>query len=352
MKLMSYYKKLDKKIKLVIKILLIIILLVPTITLSRYVYKLALDHFYKTKNFYFKSDLLSEKNPKYTVTNWSGVDEYVITINMNSILNDLVVATSDIKYDISYECDDTVLCTLSKESGVIPTGEVNKAVSNRDYFTLTVTPKRTFNNNEEASVKIITKSTSPYKKTLSAEFTLRVEKIGLSYEITDSKNEIYAVLRLTNSLTYYTVIEDFLDYKVGDEIESEIYYNLNEENKSKCSSMLVDLKFDPAVLRLDMTNAYYLDASKMGGDYVSKVDMYLVNKDFLDYKENDLLTSHEYESLSSEQKKNISGPYEYVDGFKVNIDAISSADVMFYKVDKNKDYTYPYKNDVSIVSVN
>lgn len=351
MKLISLYKKLDKKVKLVIKIFLVILLLVPTVTLSRYVYKIALDHYYKSKNFYFKSDLLSEKNPKYTVTNWSGVDEYTITINMNSILNDLIVATSDIEYDIFYECDDTISCTLSKDKGVIPANSNNRAVSNRDYFSLTVSPKKTFNNNEEAGIKIVTKSTKPYKKTLSAEFILRVEKVGLSYEITDSKNDIYAVLRLTNSLTYYTIIEEFLDYKIGDEIESEIYHSLSNENKSKCSSMLVDLSFDPKVLRLDMTNAYYLEALNNKDDYVSKVDMYLVNKDFADYHENDLLTNSEYNNLSSEEKKNVSGPYSYVNGFKVNIDAISSADVMFYKVNKKIDYTYPYVNDESIVTV-
>lgn len=352
MKLINLYKKLDKKVKIPITILLIVLLLVPTITLSRFVYKLALDHYYKTKNFYFKSDLLSEKNPKYTVTNWSGVDEYVITINMNSILNDLVVSTSDIKYDILYECDDTITCTLSKSKGEILSGSTNKAINNRDYFTLTVSPKKQFNNNEEASIKITTKSTSPYKKTLSAEFTLKVEKIGLSYEITDAKNDIYAVLRLTNSLTYYTVIEDFLEYKAGDEIESEIYHSLSEENKSKCSSMLVDLRFDPKLLRLDMTNAYYLASSKIGGNYVSKIDMYLVNKDFLDFKENDLLTESEYNALSSNNKGNVSGPYSYINGFKVDIDAISSADVLFYKVDKSKNYTYPYINDISIIEVN
>ena len=147
-------------------------------------------------------------------------------------------------------------------------------------------------------------------------------------------------MRLTNSLTYYTVIEEFLDYQVGDEIESEIYYSLSSDNQSKCSSMLVDLSFDPKILRLDMTNAYYLEALNNKDNYVSKVDMYLVNDDFLEYNENDLLTSDEYDKLSDDDKEFVSGPFSYVNGFKVNIDAISSADVKFYKVNKKMDYTY------------
>ena len=42
-----------------------------------------------TSTFFFKSDFLSEKNPEYTITNWSGVDAYTLTINMNSIKNEL-----------------------------------------------------------------------------------------------------------------------------------------------------------------------------------------------------------------------------------------------------------------------
>lgn len=351
MKLINYYKRLNKQTKIMIKLIVIIILLVPTITLSRYVYKFSLDHFYKTKNFYFKSDLLTEKDPSYTISNWSGVDDYVLTINMNSILNEYVSATSDIKYNIEFECDDTITCELSKSNGLISVNNLDASNNNRDYFSLTVTPKRTFSNNEEAHIRVVTSSTSPYKKTLSANFVLKVEKVGLYYEITDNKNDIFALLRITNSLTYYTVIESFLDYEVGDELESEIYYKLSEENKRKCSSMLVDISFDPRVVRLDMTNAYYLNALELGRDYYSSIKLRSVVEAFDSYQEGDLISNDDYNDLSDANKLKVSNEYEYINGFKVNLDAISSADIKFYKRDKSKDYTYPYVNSESIVEV-
>lgn len=338
-----------KRYKKLFIAILIIVFIAPAVTFGRYIYNIILDHYLLSKNFYFFSDLLTDEDAKYTISNWSGVDSYVLTINMNSILNDKKYATSDIEYDINYECDNKVNCYLSKSSSVIrASGEIEK---NRDQFTLTIMPKQSFSNNEETKVKISTNATSPYKKSLSATFTLKASKIGLSYEITDNKNDIFSVLRLTNSLTYYTVKETFDNYNVGDEIEQYIYSELSAENKKKCYSLAVSLSFDPRVINMDLTNAYYLRTLKNHPGDISTVKLRRVLKDFSTYKEDDLISEDDYNSLSSSEKNNISSQYDYVNGIIVDIEAISSADIKFYKKDKSKDYTFPFVTESSIVNI-
>lgn len=344
MRLKSYLKK-HKKL---IVILLIIIFTYPAITLSRIVYKVVLDHFYKTKNFYFSSDLLTENNSIYKVSNWSGVDKYIITINMNSILNEKKRATSNIDYKITYSCEDKVNCYLSKEEGIIPVS--NEVDSNRDSFNLTVIPTKVFDNNEETKIEIKATSTNPYKKSISATFILKASKVGLSYEITDKKNDIFAVLRLTNSLTYYTVKENFGSYKVGDELDQDVYNSLSKEEKSKCYSLMVDISFDPKILNMDLTNAFYLKSVKDKNN-VKTVKLRRVLKDFDKYEIDDLIDEDTYKTINKANYDKLSDEYEYVSGIIINIDAISSGDIKFYKKDKFKDYTYPFINDESIIKV-
>lgn len=342
-------QKFIKKNKTIFIILLIIILITPTITLSKIVYNLVLEHYYKTQNFYFSSDLLSKNNPKYKINNWSGVDSYVITINMNSILNEKKRSESDIAYKIGYSCDEKVECYLDKNEGVIiSSNEIN---GNQDVFTLTVVPKKTFVNNEETVINISTTSTSPYKKKIGAEFTLSASKIGLSYEITDKSNDIFSVLRLTNSLTYYTVSESFLEYNIGDEIDQDIYNSLSNENKKKCYSLGVSIKFDPKVINLDLTNPIYLKVLKNNPENISTINLRRVLKEFNTYQENDLIDENTYNNLSFSDKQNISEQYAYVNGIIFDIDAISSDDIKFYKKDKLQNYTYPIINENSIIEV-
>lgn len=345
-RLLNRFKKLKKSYKLFIVFLLIGLLMIPSFSIARYIYRISIDHFYSTKNFYFKSDFLAKNNPKYTISSWSGVDSYELGINMNSISNELKKADSDIEYDIEYTCEDTVTCTISKESGVIR-GNDGTDSSNKDYFSLVLMPKKAFANNQETTIHIKATSTRPYVEEISATFVLKVEKAGLTYEITDKEKDIYAVLRLTNSLSYYTVNEDFLNYVAGDEIPQEVYINLSNENKNKCSSMSVSINFDPRVIQLDMTNAYYLKALK--NNSIRTDNYYIIKKSDKGYEENALISVSDYNKLSD--KSIATGPYEYVTGFDLTIEAISSADVLFYKVDTKMDYSYPFVNEDSIIDV-
>ena len=71
-----------KQIIIIIAILLCVSSLV--IIFGRYVTNSINNFFIRSKEFYFYSDKLTEKKSIFQVENWSGVDDYTITVNMNS----------------------------------------------------------------------------------------------------------------------------------------------------------------------------------------------------------------------------------------------------------------------------
>lgn len=277
------------------------------IIFGRYLTNNINDFFVRSREFYFFSDKLSDDESIYQVDNWSGVDDYVITINMNSSNNNLEVATYDIGYEIEYTCSDNAICQLSKTEGTI------LANTNTDFFNLTITPNKQLSTGDKVIVEVAVNSTAPYKKTLKGKFTLVVGKEKLSYQITDSAQNPYLQLSMTNTHTFYIVEEKFSNYNIGDKIDIDTYLNLSDTEKAKCYSALVEIKFDPNEILFDVTNSAYVDATN--------------------------ITTTQIDGKT------------YINGFSIKIDAISSKEIRFYKVDVSKDYTYPYGNNDSVVKV-
>ncbi len=303
---MKVGKKYKRK-QLIILGLIVLNLISFIVIFGRYLTNTINDFFIRSKEFYFYSDKLSEDNSVYQVDNWSGVDDYIITINMNSNNNNIEVASYDIGYNISYKCTDNAICQLSKTEGII------LANTNSDFFNLTITPNMQLNTGDKVVVEVEVNSTAPYKKTLKGKFTLVVGKEKLTYQITDSAQNPYMQLSMTNTLTFYNVNESFGTYNVGDKIDIDTYLGLSDAEKAKCYSAMVDIKFDPTEILFDVTNSAYSDATNM-------------------------------------TTTTINGK-TYINGFTIKIDAISSKEIRFYKVDVSKNYTYPNKNNVSIVTV-
>ena len=300
------------EIKLKIKYIIIFaVLIANTIVLvsifGRYVVNKTKGHFERTKAFYFYSDKLEEDTAVFQVDNWSGVDDYVITINMNSRKNNLKVASYDIGYTVSYTCSDNAICQLSKTEGIIYSN------NNSDYFNLTITPNRQLETGDKVVVEIEAKSTAKYQKTLKGKFTLVVGKEKLSYQITDKPQNPYMELSLTNTLSYYIINEAFENYNVNDKIDIDTYLALTEGNKAKCSSAIVTISFNPEQVLLDITNESYSKAKNI-------------------------------------ETTTVNGK-TYINKFTILIDAISSTDLRFYKVDASKDYTYPNGNKPSVLSI-
>lgn len=303
-------KKKERKytIKKFIFIILTIVVLISVISIyGRYVTNSINNFFMRSKEFYFNSDKLKEYTAVYQVDNWSGIDDYTITINMNSRKNNLQAATYDIGYNISYTCSDNAICQLEKTSGIISSS------TNSDSFYLTITPNRQLDVGDKVEVEVEVNSDTQYEKTLKGKFTLVVGKERLSYEITDSVQSPYMQLRITNTLTYYIVDEAFDSYEVGQKIDSDTYIGLTAENKGKCYSSEVTLTFDPREVLIDMTNEIF-------------------------------------ENAINTTTTRINGK-EYINSITIKIDAISSQDIRFYKLDISQDYTYPNGNNESIIGI-
>ena len=224
---------------------------------------------------------------------------------MNSRKNNIKAVDYDIAYDISYTCTDNAICQLSKTEGII------YANSNVDFFNLTITPNRQLDVGDKVIIEIEANSKGKYKKTIKGKFTLVVGKDMLSYQITDSKQSPYMELRITNTLSYYIINEAFGKYSVGDKIDSDTYLNLSDTEKAKCYSALVSIEFDPQKILFDITNELYKEASNIETTVIDGMT--------------------------------------YIKSLTFSIDASSSKDIRFYKVDVSSDYTYPNSSGTSAI---
>ena len=117
-----------KKTQILLIMAILICIISFIVIFGRYLTNNVNDFFVRSKEFYFYSDKLEEDTAVFQVDNWSGVDDYVITVNMNSRKNNLKVASYDIGYTISYTCSDNAICQLSKTEGIIYSN------NNSDYF--------------------------------------------------------------------------------------------------------------------------------------------------------------------------------------------------------------------------
>lgn len=296
-----------KKNKLIILFIILLDLIVLVPTLGRYVGREIKDYYLATQNFYFNADKLERDGIVYQVENWSGVDSYDVTFNLDSYKNNTVYTTADIEYDIEYKCSNNVTCKITKTKGIIY-GE-----KHTDSFTITITPITPLEDSDKATIEVEAKSTAPYEKTLKGKFNVVVGKMGLAYEILDEENSTYFEVSVTNTLDYYVARKAYGNYKVGDKIDIDTYLDLPKEEKENFASSIVTIDFNPEEVLLDMTSTAYLNA----------VDT-------------------ETEKL---------GEHTYINKVSFKVDALSSYRVKFYKVDSTKDYTYPFENKNPIVDV-
>ncbi len=295
-----FKKRRDKKTTNYILVVVALIILLSTpllITMSRYAIDSINNYFTRTREFYFLSDKLTTDNYAYIIDNWSGVDPYTIVINMSSMENNYLKTDYDIGYNISYTASSNLSCQISKTSGTIP------STTNEDSFTLTLTPIISLFDGDSVSVEITTVSTTAYEKTLQARFILRVGQEQLTFSIVDKPHSPYAIVNITNSLSFYVVRTAFNGYIVGDRINIDTYKGLSEVNKTRCSSAEVKLTFSPSQFVLDMTNQNYLDA--------------------LDVT---------YQNI---------GGYNHINSITFAVHALSSTNVILYKTDVLEDNTYP-----------
>lgn len=299
--------KLSKKQKLLtILIAVLIVVFTIGITFSKYIYDIYKNHILESQGFYFNSSVMSMTGSNHSINNWDGVSPYRISIDVNNRKNDLVYTKSDISYDIGIECSSNIRCTLSKTSGII------RSETQTDSYVITIYPNGNFTRNQTAVVKTSAKSTYPYVKELSTEYSIGITTSSFYYSIKDAPGEKYLTLELTNAFTYYKVVTAFGEHNVGDNIAIDDYEKLSDEEKKNCFSASVDLTFDPNIILLDMTEQTYITREK-------------------DSQTTEVINDH-----------------NYVNGFSFDMEASSNTKIIFYKNDSSKDYSYPGTTDSSI----
>ena len=300
--------KLNKKIVFlgIAIVLCLIMVIFNPVTIARYVYNAIRNYYLETQDFYFNCDKMSLNNSLYQIDNWDGVEDFSVTFNMNSIKNNLVVSKSDISYNLSYTCSSNVVCTASKNNGVID------AQSNRDYFIINIHPIVSLQEGDSVWLNVSSTSISPYVQTISGRIQLNVGIPGLTYEIMDEANRPYLNFSLTNTFDFYKVIRAYGNHAVGEEISSSAYRNLPSSEKENYASALITLSFDPHVVLLDLTSEFYQDA-----------------------------VSHSEVTIDG---------YQYVNSITFKVNPISSEMIRFYKKNASMNYTYPYGTNTPIIS--
>ncbi len=301
------YIKNHKKIKVLSISIISVLSFFLVINLGRYVKNVIEDYISRTQRFYFNSDKLTVDNKQFKIDYWSGVESYPLTIEVNSLDNNLRGTDIAIDYEIECEHGSDLRCVLSKDNGTIGTS------TNTDTFQVEIFPNKTFKDGDSASITVKATASDPYEKELSATFTFVVGSYGLTYKIEDEPGQPYLTAIVSNTNDHYTVIDDFRTYHYGDPITKEIYAELTPEEKAKCASALLTMSFSPNILRLDMTNYYY-------------------------------------QNKLSETTQNIGG-FAYVNSFTFAVASQTSVAIKFYKLQVNQNYTYPITTNTPIVTL-
>lgn len=185
----------NKYLKKQIILIVIIIIYVLSLTFisARYALKKVDTYLSSSKEFYFYSDKLSEKEKDYPI-NWSGTEECIIPINLYTKLNSLKTTSHDIKYKVEYELlSSNAICKLSKEEGVV------SAINNTDAFTISIAPNGKIEENETIEVKVNVSTIDDFEKVLTAKFVIAINNDDVLYKIDDKNGRAYFNLIINNS---------------------------------------------------------------------------------------------------------------------------------------------------------
>ncbi len=293
-------KKLSKKKKLLLLFLILLLLFILFLqsSLARYIYSSIHNFILESQGFYFSSSILKKNGASYSISNWDGVNNYSLTIDVNSKKNDLIWTKSDIQYQINVICPDYVECSTDKSDGII---YQSKKV---DSFIVNIHPKSTINDGQVIDVEVEAISSFPYQKKLSAKYKIGVQTKNFSYKIIDHSGDKFFTLELTNSISYYEVHTAFDSYSVGDHLSIEEYLSLSTDKRKYCFSAKVKLSIPSNLVFLDMTNKSYKN-----------------------------MIPGSLETISIDGNS-------YISSYSFYIDASSSEKVLFYKKDIDKDYSF------------
>lgn len=297
------------------------------VSFARYALDIVKNHFLMTQNFYFSSNKLEEETAEYAIEHWSGTSAYDINITMQNTANLLVKTTKDINYNVKCEAlstdtvnKDDISCSISGDKEVSRT--LSKDSTNDSFVvTMNYTGSKDLKENDSIKIKVTATSSSPYVKELSGTFEVFVGYYGVTYKIEDENNQVYLNSLITNAKNFYVVQKGFSDngktFNEGTKVSVEDYNKLSSNNKKNCASAIITLSWDAKDYRIDTTSSAY------------------INRD----------TSYDSSNLLQE----VNG-IKYITGLRFYMDAESSMAVKFYKININKNNSYPDRTDSPVIS--
>ncbi len=200
-KFKNYFSKIPKKYY---SFLLLFALIIPCIvsnyTFAKYVFEDVNDKYLMSKEFYFTSNILKSNN--YEVSDWDGISTYTVPIELSNFVDALRWTDEDISYNTSISCSTSsgvsgnVNCSISA-NGVILYEQLT-GTTNKINITITNPDNIVFHSGDYININVSVTSTSPYRKTLSGSIKLNVMPVEFEYHITDSVNEEYFTLYVSN----------------------------------------------------------------------------------------------------------------------------------------------------------
>ena len=274
--------------KFKVSIVVILVILVFTITVfGRYIYNNAREAYFTAKQFYFSSDILTVSGSNYQYDNWGGIGTYAIEFELYSYLNSL----SKLDYDLGY----TITCTTSDADKVrvgINSDEVGAPTTITD---------------------VIPASTNTSKIGLFVTPITEIAKNdSVKIQVTASTSVPYQKT-ISCEFTIKAETQGENTYLIQDAVNQD-YAILSLTCVNEVGAQ-VTLEFDPSKLRVDMNDEVYINR--------------VVEKD---------------------ATSTIDGK-AYVKKIVFNIDAETTKNVKFYKVDKTENYTYPGVQPTSPITV-
>ena len=270
-----------------IMLLFVITISISGVVLAKYFKENKTNVGITSKKFYFTVDLLGDTvsdemlKKSYTL---AGGDDKEITFNVQNFFDEYRICDTEVTYTISMTIDstnssyDTSNITLTTSDPVSSEYKLNKDVKDFDKWNLTIPTGY----KDNTKIKIVIKSSSPYIKEMQLEFICTTYENEYSYEMIDEADSPIARL----------IIKTNVDIEIGDLTID--FSSINTTNN---------------MLQIDVTDEYVVDII-----------------DGLPVLETNKLKPGETYFKS------------VVNTIKIN--AGESIEIIFYKTDKTKDYSF------------
>lgn len=200
-------KKNLKLNKLLLVTIIIIVALVITKTISKYIMQLKDEkHTQESTVFYFESEIADVNGKEYKIDNWDGTSTKTVEIDVRNYLNSLSKSSENITYNIVAKLTDDsdadlidVLIYDSEDTKISETTELvlsNTSIEQDDYVLKIIPKVDELEDGKKFNIELTINSTTPYTKDLKANIEIVVNKKYNIATLYNSENGEYTILNL------------------------------------------------------------------------------------------------------------------------------------------------------------